>query len=87
MKGMAMLQKVTTPENVANLQIMTAKEAAIYLRLSSASMARYRAIGGGPAYVRQSSRKTLYRRSDLDAWLALRVFDSTSAEAAAGFQS
>ena len=83
-----MLHQFTPPERVANLHIMTAKEAAAYMRLSPGSLARYRSIGGGPAYVRQSSRKTLYRKTDLDAWLAERVFNNSSQEAvaAAGMQ-
>lgn len=82
-----MSKPLPTPEFVASLTVMNTDEAAIYLRMSKAGLSNYRMKGGGPLYIKHTQRKVLYRRSDLDAWLALRVFDSTSAEAATGFQS
>lgn len=69
-------------EQVSRLDVMDAKEAATYLRTSPSTLAKYRMNGAGPAYIRQSTRKTLYRRSDLDAWLNAKTFTSTSAEVA-----
>lgn len=61
------------PKFIASLDIMDAAEAAVYLRTSTSTLAKYRMFGGGPTFIRQSSRKTLYRKTDLDAWLASNV--------------
>lgn len=76
-------------EYVSTLAVMDGREAAVYLRTSTSTLAKYRTRGNGPAFIRQSSRKTLYRKADLDAWLVARRYSSTSQETveAAGFQS
>lgn len=75
-------------DNITYPAIMDGKEAADYLRTSTSTLAKYRTRGNGPAFIRQSSRKTLYRKADLDAWLIARRYSSTSQETveAAGFQ-
>lgn len=70
-------------EEVKNLEVMDAREAAVYLRSSTSTLAKLRMSGDGPRYVRQSTRKTLYRRAELDAWLSAKTFANTSAEAVA----
>tara|TARA_R110002020_G_scaffold150446_1_gene327153 strand:- start:13896 stop:14147 length:252 start_codon:yes stop_codon:yes gene_type:complete len=75
---MAAIDRVIDPENLKNLDIMDAKEAAVYLRSSPSTLAKFRHFGGGPTFIRQSARKTLYRRTDLDAWLAGKAHGSTS---------
>lgn len=65
------------PQYIRNLDILDAAEAAAYLRTSRSTLAKYRCYGGGPLFVRQSARKVLYRRSDLDLWLAGRARTST----------
>jgi hypothetical protein len=75
---MAPRDRVIDPEDLKNLDIMDAKEAAVYLRTSPSTLAKFRCFGGGPTFIRQSARKTLYRRVDLDAWLAARAHGSTS---------
>lgn len=70
-----------TPEYVAGLSVMNTGEASVYLRMSKATLSNYRMHGGGPLYIKHTQRKVLYRRSDLDAWLAERVFSSSSHEA------
>lgn len=65
----------TTPE-----EYLTPREAAIIAKSSPSTFAKYRCFGGGPKFIRVSSRKTLYRRSDLDQWLASRAQTSTSSE-------
>lgn len=80
-----MSKLLPTPEYIASLPVLNTEEAAIYLRMSKAGLSNYRMKGGGPLYIKHTQRKVLYRRTDLDAWLSQRVFDSTSAEAAAGF--
>ena len=71
-----------SPEYIKTLDILDSAEAAAYLRTSTSTLAKYRCFGGGPAFVRQSVRKTLYRRADLDRWLAERTRTSTYAGAA-----
>lgn len=66
-------QRNLDPAYLAALSVMDAVEAAIYLRTAPSTLSKYRLYGGGPAFIRQSSRKTLYRRTDLDAWLASRT--------------
>lgn len=61
-----------------NNQLMTTSEAAAYLRLKTNTLAIYRMTGEGPTYIKQSARRILYRRSDLDEWLNKRAFRSTS---------
>ncbi|MCY0094610.1 helix-turn-helix transcriptional regulator [Hoeflea ulvae] len=75
---MADIDRVIDPEYLKNLDIMDAKEAAVYLRSSPSTLAKLRCAGGGPVFIRQSARKTLYRRNDLDAWLAGKAHGSTS---------
>jgi len=65
-------------DNLNSLEVMDAREAAAYLRTSPSTLAKYRCFGGGPVFIRQSARKTLYRRADLDAWLDARARTSTS---------
>ena len=51
------------------------------LRVSSRTTARWRNDGGGPAYIRAGARRILYRRSDLDLWLARQTAPHRAAEA------
>lgn len=67
-------------KSLAGLEVLDAAEAAAYLRTSPSSLAKWRMFGGGPVFIRQSARKTLYRRADLDRWLSDRAFGSTSSE-------
>jgi excisionase family DNA binding protein len=48
--------------------LLTADEAAEYLRLSRKQLQQWRYFGRGPTYVKVG-RGVRYRRSDLDAWL------------------
>jgi excisionase family DNA binding protein len=58
--------------------LLTVVEAAAYCRVSKSFLDKARVYGNGPPYVRLGGRKILYRMSDLDAWMAARVFNSTS---------
>lgn len=60
-------------------QLLTTNEAADYLRLKTNTLAIYRMSGHGPKYIRQSARRILYRRSDLEDWLNKQSFQSTAA--------
>lgn len=61
------------PNFLGALDVLDATEAAHYLRLSYSTLARMRILSTGPTFIRQSARKVLYRRADLDAWLNARV--------------
>ncbi|MDF1600370.1 helix-turn-helix domain-containing protein [Mesorhizobium sp. YIM 152430] len=64
-------------EALNQLELMTPREAAIYLRSSTSTLAKYRMSGRGPKFIRHSNRKTLYRRADLDAWLQAATCSNT----------
>src|SRR6185312_15217515 len=57
--------------------VMTPPQAARYIGLSVATLAKARCWGGGPVYLRLG-RKIAYARADLDAWLAARRAKNTS---------
>ena len=59
-------------------QLLDQREAARLLNLSIRTMERMRLQGGGPLYVK-CGRSVRYRTSDIEAWIAARVVDSTSA--------
>lgn len=59
---------------------MRAKEAAEYLRVSIALLAKLRSAGGGPNYAKPSARLVLYDRRDLDAWLSARMLNRTGGQ-------
>ena len=54
------------------------KEAAAFLGLERRSMQGFRQRGGGPAFMRISSRCIRYRRIDLRDWAEARMRSSTS---------
>jgi hypothetical protein len=57
--------------------ILTPSEAAKYLGLAKATLAKCRCWGGGPPYLKLG-RKIAYRRFDLDEWLVARRARNTS---------
>ena len=60
------------------LRLLTQREAALALLLSTRSMERMRCTGGGPKFVRLSRGRIAYRDIDLQEWIAKRVVSSTS---------
>jgi predicted DNA-binding transcriptional regulator AlpA len=60
------------------VHLLTQREAALALSLSTRSMERLRCTGGGPKYVRLSRGRIAYREEDLREWIARRVVGSTS---------
>ena len=64
----------------AMVRLYTQVEAARLLRLSERTLERLRLQGGGPLYVK-AGRAVRYRETDLEAWIAARVVNSTSEEA------
>ena len=65
-------------------KLLTQKEAADRLGLSTRFLEVRRYQGGGPPFVRVSSRCVRYRPADLEAWAAERVRTSTSDRRDAG---
>jgi len=59
-------------------KVMTEKQASDYLQLTTRTLQAWRYRGGGPKYIRVSSKCVRYRQSDIDKWLAERVASSTS---------
>src|SRR5262245_27414585 len=53
-------------------------EAALYLRLSASTLAKWRLTGLGPAYRKVGHRSVLYSIEEINAWLEQRRFRSTS---------
>lgn len=58
-------------------EILTEKEAANYLRISPGWLSKSRCYGGGPKYIKISSR-VIYRRKDLEDFLLHNERTSTS---------
>jgi predicted DNA-binding transcriptional regulator AlpA len=57
--------------------LLSQREAATLLGLSHRTLERYRCTGFGPAY-RKLGRRVLYAASDIEAWAASCVRNSTS---------
>lgn len=49
---------------------MTTEEAAAYIGSTPATLMTLRSRGGGPPFYRGLAKRVLYRRSDLDAFIA-----------------
>lgn len=65
-------------------EVLTPKQAAKYLLLSHRTLETMRTRGGGPSFAKYGdgrSARVVYRRSDLDAWIASRVRQSTTTSA------
>lgn len=59
-------------------RLINEKEAAAFLGYSTRALQGWRLKGGGPAFVKVSSRSVRYRRRDLIAWADSRLRKSTS---------
>jgi len=57
------------------------KELASWLHLSSQTFRKWRLTGGGPPYAKFGNR-VLYKRMDVESWLAERTFKHTADECA-----
>ena len=64
-------------------EYLTDKQLCEMLHIDERTTGRWRTDGGGPPYVRVGDRRVLYRRADVDAWLAARTFKHRAAEAVA----
>lgn len=61
--------------------LLTVKQAAKEVRLSTSALNKYRATGEGPPYFKVG-RYVRYDRDDLDVWVRSRRYNSTSQERA-----
>ncbi len=59
-------------------QLINEREAAMILCYSVRALQNWRHRGGGPDFVKVSSRSVRYRRADLDKWIAARTVSNTS---------
>jgi predicted DNA-binding transcriptional regulator AlpA len=60
----------------AQSSIITAKQAASYLKVSAAWLEKARSRGSGPKFIKIGSR-VLYDVADIDAWLASKKREHT----------
>jgi hypothetical protein len=58
-------------------QKLDRKAAAVYIGVSDRTLENWAVRGGGPRFIK-ASRRVIYRRRDLDAWLNVRERLSTS---------
>lgn len=58
--------------------LMTTDETSDYVKATVAHLAQMRHRGQGPAFIKFSAKKVLYRRSVVDAWLESRERTITS---------
>jgi predicted DNA-binding transcriptional regulator AlpA len=70
-------------ENVPFSEFLTDAQLCGLLHVDDRTTLRWRTDGAGPLFVRVGQRRVLYRRADVDAWLAARTFPHRAAEAAA----
>lgn len=59
-------------------ELLKPSEAAEHVRMTKDLLAQLRYRGKGPRYFKPTDRTVLYRRSDLDEWLAASERTSTS---------
>jgi predicted DNA-binding transcriptional regulator AlpA len=59
-------------------ELVNEREAASILCYSVRALQNWRHRGGGPAYVKVSSRSVRYRRADLEKWIEDRTVSHTS---------
>lgn len=65
--------KTPAPARDSRPGLLTPKEAADYLHVSTDCLARWRWVSEGPPYVRFSQNCVRYTIADLDEWVASRT--------------
>ena len=68
-----MQQTEPSPSSLVN-----EREAASILCYSVRALQNWRHRGGGPDFIKVSSRSVRYRRTDLEKWIAARTVSNTS---------
>ena len=66
------------PTNESLTSLLKEAQAAEFLHFSPRALQNWRCRGGGPKFVRVSSRSIRYRLSDLIEWTAVRIRSSTA---------
>ena len=61
------------PAPAESMPLETTAEVAARLGVKPATLREWRACAKGPPFIRTSPRRVVYRRSDVDAWLAARA--------------
>lgn len=74
--------KTQVPEDYWD-QLIDERKAAMFLGYSVRALQNWRVRGGGPQFVKVSSRSVRYRRCDLRDWADSRLRSSTSQKDAA----
>ena len=69
---------MTQHETHSPNHLMNERQAASILCYSVRALQNWRHRGGGPDFVKVSSRSVRYRRADLDKWIADRTVSNTS---------
>ena len=69
---------VSAPSIRAPKAYLSATDAAEYLGVSPATLAKWRVSGGGPQYIKLG-RRVRYKRSELDDYASRRTYPHTSA--------
>lgn len=64
--------------NISRSILVDEREAASILCYSVRALQNWRHRGGGPDFVKVSSRSVRYRRADLEKWIAARTVSNTS---------
>jgi prophage regulatory protein len=68
-------------EAKGTVEFLTDAQFAALMHVDDRTTLRWRTVGDGPPFVRVGPRRILYRRTDVDAWLAARTFPHRAAEA------
>lgn len=69
---------LTTNLDIQPAQLVNEREAASILCYSVRALQNWRHRGGGPDFIKVSSRSVRYRRTDLEKWIAARTVSNTS---------
>lgn len=64
--------------NLIKSDLIDEREAASILCYSVRALQNWRHRGGGPDFVKVSSRSIRYRRTDLEKWIVARIVSNTS---------
>ena len=59
-------------------EILTEDQAAQFTKFSPKALSKWRCVGGGPKFIKVSSRAIRYRKSDLTNWLSSLTVSTTS---------
>jgi hypothetical protein len=69
--------KIAASSDPNNIRL-TIPEAAAYIPMQPGQLAQLRYTGRGPLFLKPTARTVLYRKADIDSWLADSVHTSTA---------